>query len=139
MNSIKNTRNFFIGQTIIGLIAIAFIIWGQIPDDYRLGLLYGIAASFTITGLLGVFNSSQLLKNPKKVQQIETAKNEERSIFIREKARSMTYMVMLYMLAIGTLLTGFLNYRILSITLAILLLIQGIIDLIALGFYGRRY
>jgi len=139
MNSIKKTRNFFIVQTIIGFIAIAFIIWGQIPDDYRLGLLYGVAASFSTTGVLGIFNSVQLLKNPKKAQQIEIVKNEERTIFIREKARSTTYIIMLYGLAISALVTGFLNHRILSMTLAVLIMIQGSINLIALGIYAKKY
>jgi uncharacterized membrane protein HdeD (DUF308 family) len=139
MTSLKKQQNFFIGQTAIGLIAVALIIWGRIPDDYRLGLLYGIAASFLATGILGIFSSHRLLHNPQKAKQIEIAKNEERTVFIRTKARATSFIIMLYIMSGGTLLAGFLNYRLLSVTLAGLLMIQGVIDLIALGHYGRKY
>ena len=139
MSSTKKQLIFFMGQTAIGLVALYFAIFVPMPDDYRSGVIYGIVGGFLTTGVLGLIASYRLMKNPTKEKAVETAKNEERTIFIRDKANSVTYLFMIYLLSAGTLIAGLMGWRIVSVTLAIILIIQGICKISALTFFAKKY
>lgn len=139
MNHAKKSLMYFIAHTTIGIIALLVVLFSNLPDDYKEGIVFGIAGGFIFTGILGVVTSIRLMKNPKKAKEIEIAKTEERTQLIRMKTNSTIYSIMLYIQCIGTLTAGVLGFKQISITMAVLLLVQLVLYMVFGTYYGKKY
>ncbi|NBJ14068.1 MAG: hypothetical protein FNP40_00525 [Dehalobacter sp. 4CP] len=139
MNYAKKTLIYFIGHTTIGIIALQFAFISNLSEGYREGVISGIAGGFIFTGILGIIVSIKLIKNPKKAQEVEIAKNEERTQLIRMKTHASIHTLMIYIISIGTLVTLLLGFREISLTLAAILIIQMIMYLGFASYYAKKY
>ncbi|HCQ91489.1 MAG TPA: hypothetical protein DIU45_19555 [Clostridium sp.] len=117
MNYMKKNLSFNIGAFILGAIFLflALVI-------YNNSSLLGGGVAFTLVGLLGIFQSLKFMKTPEKCEEIELVKNEERTVFIREKTNSKLYSVFVYIESFGCFITGVLGYRTTTMVLAFLLI-----------------
>lgn len=117
MNYMKKNLYFNIGAFILGVIFLflALVI-------YNNSSLFGGGVAFTLVGLLGTFQSLKFMKTPEKCEEIELVKNEERTVFIREKTNSKVYSIFVYIESFGCFATGVLGYRITTMVLAFLLI-----------------
>lgn len=139
MSLTKKQLYFFFGQTLIGVIAFGFLVWGKLSGDYTNAMLGGVAGSFILTGVMGIVVSYRLLKNPEKATRMEIAKTEERTVFIRTQANSVAYTVMLYTLSVTTIVAGLFEYETISLTLVAVLIVQSICNAFALHYYSKKY
>ncbi|MFT8314634.1 MAG: hypothetical protein ABF633_10380 [Clostridium sp.] len=139
MNYAKKNLLFFTIYLSIGIIATLTAIFHNFPDNYKQGIVSGIAGGFIVPGILGIIITLKLIKNPKKAVQVEIAKTEERTQLIGLKSKSSTYTVVLYCESIATLITGFLGYREASITIAIVLSVQVLLYIGFLCSYSKKY
>lgn len=139
MNYTKKTLIYFVFHTVIGLIAMLFAFFGNLPDGYREGVMSGIAGGFVCTGVLGIIFSFRILKNPQRTKAVEISKNEERTQLIRMKTHSAVFTVMLYVESIGTLVAGLMGLKEISILLAIVLLFQFTLYIGFANYYWKKY
>lgn len=139
MNYAKKTLVYFIGHTGIGIIALVFVLLNDLSDGYREGAISGIAGGFLFTGILGIIVSFRLIKNPNKAMKVEIAKTEERTQFIKMKTNTVIHTVTIYIESIGTLLTGLLGFREISLTLAATLIIQILLYIGFASYYSKKY
>ena len=139
MNYARKTLIFFTVFTGVGVIALLTALFCHLPDSYRVGLVSGTTGGFICTGIIGIITSVHLMKNPKRAAEVELGKSEERTQLIRMKTNSAIYQVMLYLESIGTLVSGLLGYKELSITLAVLLIIQVVLYIGSISYYAKKY
>ena len=71
--------------------------------------------------------------------EVEIAKDEERTLFLKAKANSASYSVTLYIEAIGILAAALAGFRETSMTLAVLLLVQLVFNMGFAYYYGQKY
>ncbi|MBM7868476.1 hypothetical protein GTO89_16330 [Heliobacterium gestii] len=139
MNHAKKTLIYFICHTLVGLIALMFMLLGQFPDSYRESITSGIAGGFIISGLFGIISCVKLLKDPQKATKVEIAKNEERAQFIRMKTNSATYTVTIFIESVCVILAGLLGFKEISISLACLSLAKIAINLGFAHHFSHKY
>jgi uncharacterized membrane protein len=139
MNYAKKHLLLFVAYLSIGIVAILISLFYNIPDNYKQGIVSGIAGGFLVPGILGIITAIRLIKNPKKAMKLEIAKTEERTQLIGLKAKSSTYTVIIFCESIATLVSGFLGYREASITIAIILFAQLFLYMGFLAKYNKKY
>lgn len=102
-------------------------------------MISGVAGGFITTGIMGIFYSFRLMKDPKKAKEVEIYKNEERNQFIRLKTHSAIFTVNLYAQCLVILVAGFWGYKEISLVLAGLLVIQLIVYIGFANYYTKKY
>ncbi|ADK14910.1 MULTISPECIES: hypothetical protein [Clostridium] len=135
----KRNLIYFIFQTIFGIIALLFFIFGDFANNHSKDILSGIGISFTIAGVIGIATSLKLLKDPKKAAKIEMAQTEERTQFIKAKTKSFVYTIMIYLESAVIIVTGLLGFRTICITLSAIVLLKVILNLIFSNYYMKKY
>lgn len=139
MNYVKNTLLYFIGHTAVGIIALIYVVFSNLPDGAREGTISGIVGGFIITGILGIIISLKLMKNPQKAMEVELAKNEERTQFLRVKTNASVHTVMIYLESAATLLSWLLGFSAICLTLAAILVIQIVLFIGFVSYYNKKY
>ncbi len=124
---------------IIGLAALLFSIFGDSSNAYRGGMLSGLAGGCLVVGIGGIVVSARLMKNPKRAKEVEIANSEERSQFIRMSANSLVHTIMIFVESIGAAVAGLMGFKEISVTLAGVLIIQVILYISSLYYYGKKY
>lgn len=138
MNYAKKQLVFFIVYLIVGaLLAAAALLWSS--DGQREGILTGIISGFLPTGVGGLILSMHLLKNPRRAEQAEIAKTEERTQFLRFKTYSAVHFVMIMLVCLGTFAAEIGGYRDIALTLAALLIIEVILSIGIGTYYAKKY
>lgn len=99
----------------------------------------GMIVGFGVVGIIGIFNSIRIIKNPKKVEEVEIYKNEERSVFIREKTNSKVYSIFLIIETIAVIICGFLGYRTITLVISFFLMAKLVAWFIIGTYYGKKY
>ena len=134
----KRQLLFFIGYLIVGgLLVVAALLWS--PDEQREGIITGIISGFSVTGVGGLILSKQLLKNPQKAEQVEIAKTEERTQFLRIKTQSAVHAVTVIVVCAGTFAAMICGYREITLTLSALLVIEVILYICIGTYYAKKY
>jgi hypothetical protein len=118
---------------------IVYAIFGTPESSSTEGMVIGLSSGFGVTGILGILTCIKYLKNPKKADEVEIYKNEERSVFIKQKANSLVYTVFIYIESVTIIITGLLGYKVISMTLAILVLLKVIFYIACLQYYSKKY
>ncbi|AFQ43982.1 hypothetical protein [Desulfosporosinus meridiei] len=139
MNYAKKTLLYFIGHTSVGIIALLYAVFSSFSGGYREGMISGIIGGFITTGVLGIFFSLRLMKNPKRAAEVEMVKNEERTQFLRMKTSAAIFSVMIYAESAGILVTGLLGFREICLTLATILIIKVILYIGFASYYSKKY
>lgn len=115
MEYIKKNLYFNIGALALG--ATALILSLVIYDN---ATLFGGGIAFTAVGLCGVIQCLRLMKNPEKCEEADIMKNEERTVYIREKTNSKVYSIFVYIECALCLISGVMGYREITFFLAAL-------------------
>ena len=115
MEYIKKNLYFNIGALIIGAVALiaALIIYDN-------STLFGGGVAFIAVGLCGIIQCVILMKNPDKCEEVNMMKNEERSVYIREKTNSKVYSIFVYIESALCLISGIMGYKEITLILAAL-------------------
>ncbi|HHW01211.1 MAG TPA: hypothetical protein GXX35_00065 [Thermoanaerobacterales bacterium] len=139
MNYAKKMLIYALIQTAVGIILLLATIFIHFSDGFKEGVLSGIAGGLVSTGILGIVACLRLIKNPARAMEVEIAKDEERTLFLKAKANSASYSVTLYIEAIGILAAALAGFRETSMTLAVLLLVQLVFNMGFAYYYGQKY
>lgn len=139
MNYAKKTLLYFIGHTSVGIIALLYALFSSFSGGYREGMISGIIGGFITTGVLGIIVSLRLIKNPKKAAEVEMAKTEERTQFLRLKTGAAIYSIMIYVESAAILVTGLLAFREICLTLTAVLIIKVILYIGFASHYSKKY
>ncbi len=139
MNHAKRNLIYFIFQTIFGIIALLFFLFGDFTDNHSKDMLSGIGIAFTIAGSMGIITIAKLLKDPKRAAKIEMAQTEERTQFIKTKTKSFVYTIMIYLESAIIIVTGLLGFRTICITLSAIVLLKVILSLTFSNYYMKKY
>lgn len=102
-------------------------------------LLGGMVCGFGVVGIIGIFNSIRIMKNPKKVEEIEIYKNEERAVFIRGKTNSKVYSIFIYIESVIVIICAVLGYRTISMVISFLLMAKLVAWFIIGTYYSKKY
>ena len=79
------------------------------------------------------------MKKPEKCKEIEIIKNEERTVFLREKNNSMVYSIFIWIECALVIITSFLGYRAITLVLSFLLLAKMVTWMIVGTINGKKY
>ncbi len=138
MKYAKRLLVFFILYLVVGgLLLTAALLWS--PAGQREGIITGIVAGFSVTGVGGIVLSARLMRNPQKAEQVEIAKTEERTQFLRQKIHSSVYFVTLMLVSAGALVADIFGNRDIALTLAALLVIEAILYVGFATYYTKKY
>lgn len=139
MNYGKKNLIFYVLFLLVGICCIIYTILQETSGKSVNGIIIGLSSGFGVTGILGIISSVKLIRNPKKAEEIEIYKNEERNVFIREKTNSSVYTVCLYIECLAVIITGILGYKIITMTIASLILLKMILWIIIGNHYWKKY
>lgn len=139
MNNVKKNLIFFICFLLLGVSCLIYGTLGQSLTEYNSSLLHGLSLGFGLTGLLGSLICLKFMKDPKKCAEIEICKNEERTVFIREKTNSMVYSIFIYIESITLVICGLLGYRSVSLAISFLVIGKLVFWFIFGTYYGKKY
>ena len=138
MKYAKKQLIFFIAYLAAGaLICVMALLWA--PAGQKSGIVTGIVSGFLVTGVGGIILSSLLMKNPKKAEQVEISKTEERTRFLRLKTHSTVYIITVFIVCAGTFAAEICGYRDIALTLAALLIIEVILYAGIGIYYSKKY
>lgn len=139
MNYMKKNLVFSVIMLVIGaaLLITGFAIEGR--GQSANPMFFGLGCGFGAAGLTSTIQILLALKNPKKCEEIELLKNEERNVFLREKNNSTVYSIFIYIECAVVIITSFLGYRSISLVLSFLLFAKLITWIIVGTINGKKY
>lgn len=138
MNYAKKLIVSYIIYLVAGaLLVAAAMLWS--PPGQRGGIITGIVSGFLLTGIGGIIIGTYLLKHPAKAEEVEIAKTEERTQFLRLKIGSSVQFVTLMLTSAGALAASIFGYRDITLTLAALLFVEAILYVGFAQYYSKRY
>ncbi|SHI72954.1 hypothetical protein SAMN02745163_00738 [Clostridium cavendishii DSM 21758] len=127
------------------LVNIVFLILGagflifSFLEKGKNSIVFGLGCSLLAVGLLNIVQSIILMRNPKKCDEIELLKNEERTVFLREKNNSTVYSIFIYIESIVIIIAAFLGYREVVIVVSLLLIAKLVVWMVIGTINGNRY
>lgn len=137
--SMKNQKRFAAVYLGVGLlIGIIAVLAGD--DGFNGGILSGMAASLTVIGAARLLKLRRLCRDPEKAADYEAASKDERMIYISNKARSLTFVISVYLqLAVGLVAQFAFGQRLLCQVLCYLTCFQCLLYVALFWFYQRKY
>lgn len=139
MNSVKKDLIGFVCFLLLGIGCLIYAIFAQSLTEYNSSLLHSLSIGFGLMGLLGSLLCLKFIKDPKKCAEIEICKNEERTVFIREKTNSAVYSTFIFIETITLVVSGLLGYKNISVVISFLLLGKLVLWFILGTYYGKKY
>lgn len=139
MGYIKRLQRIYIAQLLIGFSALIAGLCGLYPQDFGRDTLYGVAAGCLLTGGVGWWLNFRLLRNPARAAETELAAGEERNQFVRMKAFTAVFAVMFIVEGLSSVVTAYMGWQQVAITLCALLLIQCLAYWGFARYYSRIY
>ena len=138
--SLKNQKKFAIMWVIVG---VALWIAALVPEwenDYYSGLTSGMAGCFLVIGVVRLVRVRRWEKDPEKAADYEAALRDERTVYVSNKARSVTFFVSVYVqLAAGLIAIYVFDQRLLGQVLCYLTCFQCLLFTILFRVYNKRY
>jgi lipid-A-disaccharide synthase-like uncharacterized protein len=139
MNSVKKDLIGFVCFLLFGIGFLIYAIFGQSLTEYNSSLLHSLSIGFGVMGLLGSLICLKFMRDPKKCAEIEICKNEERTVFIREKTNSTVYSTFIYIESIAVVICGLLDYKNISVAISFLLIGKLVLWFMLGTYYGKKY
>lgn len=139
MNYMKKNLVFSVIMLVIGttLLITGFVIEGR--GQSANPIFFGLGCGAGAAGLINTIQCIALMKKPEKCKEIEIIKNEERTVFLREKNNSMVYSIFIWIECALVIITSFLGYRAITLVLSFLLLAKMITWMIVGTINGKKY
>ena len=138
----KYMKKNLIFSVIILVIGVASLITGFVIEgngNEANPMFFGLGCGFGIAGLINTIQAMALIKNPGKCEEIEIAKTEERTVFLRDKNNSVVYSIFIYVECLIVIITSFLGYRSITLVLSFLLCAKLVTWMIVGTINGKRY
>ena len=104
--NLKNQRRYGIVLTVVGLVGWAVFIF-FVKETKNANLIGSFFAGFAAIGILRIIQSTKLLRSPEKAQDYEAMQKDERTVFIANKARSVTLYISILAQCIVSLIAYF--------------------------------
>lgn len=138
MNYMKKNLVFSVIMLVIGaaLLITGFVI--EVNGEAN-PMFFGLGCGLGAAGLGNTIQILLTLKNPKRCEEIELIKNEERTVFLREKNNSTVYSIFIYVECLLVIATSFLGYRSITLVLSFLLLAKLITWMVVGTINGKKY
>lgn len=97
-----------------------------------------LGAAFATVGVCGIIKHLRLIKNPSALKSAEIEENDERNIYIYQRARSLAFTITSLLAAIGIIVFGVMGEKVIMKTLAYILCAALVIYLICYYSLRRR-
>ena len=138
--SLKNQKKFAIMWVIVGVALWAAALVPEWENDFYSGMTSGMAGCFLVIGVIRLVRVRRWQKDPERAADYEAALHDERTAYVSNKARSMTFFVSVYVqLAAGLLSMYVFDQMLLGQVLTFLTCFQCILFTILYRVYNKRY
>lgn len=138
--SLKNQKKFAIMWVIVGVALWAAALVPEWENDYYSGLTSGMAGCFLVIGVVRLVRVRRWEKDPEKAADYEAALRDERTVYVSNKARSMTFFVSVYVqLAAGLISIYVFDQRLLGQAFCYMTCFQCILFTVLYRVYNKRY
>lgn len=138
--SLKNQKKFAIMWMIVGVALWAAALVPQWDNWYYSSLLSGFAGGFFVIGLFRLVRVCRWQKDPEKAADYEAALKDERTAYVTNKARSMTFFVSVYVqLAAGLIAIYVFDQRLLGQAFCYMTCFQCLLFTVLFRVYNKKY
>lgn len=138
--SLKNQKKFAILWVIVGVALWIAVFATDWKSSYYNGLTSGMAGCFLVIGVIRLARVRRWEKDPEKAADYEAALKDERTVYVSNKARSVTFFVSVYVqLAVGLLAMYVFDQMLLGQVLTFLTCFQCILFTVLFRVYNKRY
>lgn len=137
--TLKNQKKFAVLWLVIGIVM--WVVFSTIGEEsFQGGLLSGMGSAFIVVGVIRLVRVRRLEKNPEKAADYEAALKDERTIYVANKARSMTFAASVYaQLAAGLIAIFVFDQQLLGQALCFLTCFQCLLFTVLYRVYNKKY
>ena len=138
--SLKNQKKFAVLWLIVGVALWAAALVPEWENAYYSGLASGMAGCFFVIGVVRLVRVRRWEKDPEKAADYEAALRDERTAYVSNKARSVTFFVSIYAeLAAGLISIFAFHETLLGKVLMFLVCFQCLLFTVLFRVYNKRY
>ena len=138
--SLKNQKKFAVLWVIVGIALWVAALVPEWESSYYSGMTSGMAGCFLVIGVIRLVRVRRWNKDPEKAADYEAALRDERTAYVSNKARSVTFVVAVYVqLVVGLLAMYVFDQMLLGKVLTGLTCFQCILFVILFRVYNKRY
>jgi len=139
---LNQQKKFGILYLAVGLVlfAVQFFADTKVDRSFSEGLLSGMSACFLTMGIVRLLRYRRIRRDPDAAADYEAACTDERTAYVANKARAMTFYIFIFVELIGGLLAIYVfRQRLVGIVLCYLTSLQCLTYVILYRIYGKRY
>lgn len=125
-----------INGSITSILGAVCLCLGIIKDIEQ--LIY-MGTAMVLYVVVRTLKQRKILTDKEKLQDLENAYNDERTVFIARKSYSFAFWISVYAEFIGVLVAAYLKAEDISTLLAMIVCLQAIVYAFAYIFYNRKY
>ncbi len=135
---IKKKIAYMVAVSVFGILMVTYSV---VTKDVSVGIDYArsMGVGFIVAGAIRTIQYYRLLKNPQKLTQYEIANSEERVVFIANKARSMVFVISIYVEIVVMILLIWMGYANEGGLVAVFAGLQTLGYVVAYRVYNNRY
>lgn len=138
--SLKNQKKFAIMWVIVGVALWAAALVPEWENDFYSGMTSGMAGCFLVIGVIRLVRVRRWQKDPERAADYEAALKDERTAYVSNKARSMTFFVSVYVqLAVGLIAIFVFDQKLLGQAFCYLTCFQCLLFTVLFRVYNKRY
>ena len=138
--SLKNQKKFAILWVIVGVALWIAALAPEWENDFYSGMTSGMAGCFLTIGVIRLVRVHRWEKDPEKAADYEAALRDERTVYVSNKARSVTFFVSVYVqLAVGLLSMYVFDEMLLGKVLTFLTCFQCLLFTVLFRIYNKKY
>ena len=138
--SLKNQKKFAVMWMIVGISLWAAALVPEWEDWYYSSLLSGFAGAFFVIGVFRFVRVRRWQKDPEKASDYEAALKDERTVYVTNKARSVTFFASVYVqLAAGLIAIYVFDQRLLGQAFCYMTCFQCLLFTVLFRVYNKRY
>ena len=143
MESFKRKVKIRILLVLCSIIALAFLFFALhfstlLKTDAQQGFSWGFFMAAEVLLLAFLLRWLNAYRDPDALKRLYVAQTDERKIAIQQKSLSASFRIVVFSLAIGALVAGFLNFTV-FITLAVVLLFFTLVKIGSMAYYTKKY
>ena len=138
--TLKNQKKWAVLWVIVGVVLWVAALVPKWENTYYSGMTSGMAGCFLVIGVIRLVRVRRWNKDPEKAADYEAALRDERTAYVSNKARSVTFVISVYVqLAVGLLAMYVFDQMLLGKVLTGLTCFQCILFIILFRVYNKRY
>ena len=138
--TLKNQKKFAVLWLIVGVALWAAALVPEWENTYYSGLASGMAGCFFVIGVVRLVRVRRWEKDPEKAADYEAALKDERTAYVSNKARSMTFFISVYVqLAAGLIAIFIFDQKLLGQAFCYMTCFQCLLFTVLYRVYNKRY